>query len=237
MPKAPLLEIPKFGALPLRQQAEHAIRQALIEGQFLPGQRITERELTAGLGVSRTLIREALRQLEFEGLISVIPNRGTVVRELNSDEIQDLYAIRAVLEGLAARTFTEKAGKQQLQLLGKAAQDTIKAYQSGDSTAALEGKNRFYDILVEGAASPPLSTMLGTLQTRFRQWRAVGIKHPQRSPARPQEAIAGIQAIWEAVNRRDAASAESATRDEARRGAAELLRVIALAPKAVAARH
>ena len=140
MPKAPLLEIAKLAA-PLRQQAEQAIRQALIDGRFLPGQRITERELTTGLGVSRTLVREALRQLESEGLISVIPNRGTVVRELSSDEIQDLYAIRAVLEGLAARTFTEKAGEQPLQLLGKAAEDTIKAYQAGDSAAALDRKS------------------------------------------------------------------------------------------------
>ena len=65
MPKAPLLEIAKLAA-PLRQQAEQAIRQALIEGRFLPGQRITERELTTSLGVSRTLVREALRQLESE---------------------------------------------------------------------------------------------------------------------------------------------------------------------------
>jgi len=235
MANAPLLEIAKLAA-PLRQQAEQAIRQALIDGQFLPGQRITERELTTSLGVSRTLIREALRQLESEGLISVIPNRGTVVRELSADEIQDLYAIRAVLEGLAARKFAEKSTAQQLQLLGVAAEDTIKAYQAGDTSAALEGKNRFYDILVEGAGSPSLSTMLGTLQTRFRQWRAVGITHPQRSPARPQEAIAGIQVIWEAISQRDAASAESATRDEARRGAAELMRVMAAAPTAVAVR-
>ena len=63
LPAAPLLEIAKHAA-PLRQQVEHAIREAIINGQFRPGQRLTERELTLSLGVSRTLVREALRQLE-----------------------------------------------------------------------------------------------------------------------------------------------------------------------------
>lgn len=226
MPASPSLEIVKHAA-PLRQQVENALRQAIIDGQFKPGQRLTERELTDSLGVSRTLVREAFRQLESEGLITVIPNRGPVVRELGADEIEDLYAIRAVLEGLAARTFAEKAGDRHLQLLGKAAADVIANYRAGDPAGALDSKNRFYDILIEGAGSASLSAMLGTLHARIRQWRAIGITHPQRSPGRSQEAADGLQAIWSAISRRDAAAAESATRDEARRGAAELMRLLA----------
>lgn len=234
MPVAPLLEIVKHAA-PLRQQVENALRQAIIDGRFRPGQRLTERELTDSMGVSRTLVREAFRQLESEGLITVIPNRGPIVRELSADEIQDLYAIRAVLEGLAARTFTEKADDKGLQLLGKAVADAIAAYRAGDPAGALEGKNRFYDILVDGAGSQSLSTMLATLHTRIRQWRAIGITHPQRSPTRSQEAVDGMQEIWLAISRRDAAAAESATRDEARRGAAELMRLLAVVPAGIAA--
>lgn len=229
MSAVPLLEIAKHAA-PLRQQVESALRQAITDGRFLPGRRLTERELTAGLGVSRTLVREALRQLESEGLIAVIPNRGPIVRQLSTEEIEDLYAIRAVLEGLAARSFAEKAGDESLRLLGGAVADVIAAYAAGDAAAALEGKNRFYDILVAGAGSQSLSTMLATLHTRIRQWRAVGMTHPQRSPGRSQEAVAGLKAIWSAISRRDAAAAEAATRDEARRGAAELMRLLAGAP-------
>jgi GntR family transcriptional regulator, trigonelline degradation regulator len=235
MPVPPMLEIVKHAA-PLRQQVESALRQAIIDGRFLPGQRLTERELTVSMGVSRTLVREAFRQLESEGLITVIPNRGPVVRELGADEIQELYAIRAVLEGLAARTFAEKASDKNLQLLGKAVADAIAAYKAGDPAGALEGKNRFYDILADGAGSQSLSTMLATLHTRIRQWRAIGMTHPQRSPGRSQEAAAGMQAIWKAIQKRDAAAAESATRDEARRGAAELMRLLANAPAKRAAR-
>lgn len=229
------LEIAKHAA-PLRQQVESALRQAIIDGQFLPGQRLTERELTLSMGVSRTLLREAFRQLESEGLITVIPNCGPIVRELSTDEIQELYAIRAVLEGLAARTFAEKANDRNLQLLGKAATAAIASYKAGDAAGALEGKNRFYDILVDGAGSQSLSAMLATLQARIRQWRAIGITHPQRSPGRPKEAADGIKAIWSAIQKRDAIAAESATRDEVRRGAAELMHLLANAPAKRAAR-
>jgi len=230
-----MLEIAKHAA-PLRQQVESALRQAIINGQFRPGQRLTERELTVSMGVSRTLLREAFRQLESEGLITVIPNRGPIVRELSKDEIQDLYAIRAVLEGLAARTFAEKANDKHLQLLGQAAADTLAAYKAGDPAGALEGKNRFYDILIEGAGSQSLSMMLSTLHARIQQWRAIGITHPQRSPGRSQEAADGMQTIWLAILGRDAVAAESATRDEARRGAAELMRLLEDAPVKLIAR-
>lgn len=234
LPAAPRLEIAKHAA-PLRQQVEHAIREAIINGQFCPGQRLTERELTLSLGVSRTLVREALRQLESEGLITVIPNRGPIVRELSTEEIEDLYAIRAVLEGLAARSFAEKADDDNLRLLDQAATDAIQAYEAGDAVQALEGKNRFYDILVRGSRSPAMPAILATLQSRIRQWRAIGMTHPQRSSTRPQEAIDGLKTIWSAIRNRDAAAAEAATRDEARRGAAELMRLLAQTPEKISA--
>jgi DNA-binding GntR family transcriptional regulator len=234
IPAAPRLEIAKHAA-PLRQQVEHAIREAISNGQFRPGQRLTERELTLSLGVSRTLVREALRQLESEGLITVIPNRGPIVRELRTAEIEDLYAIRAVLEGLAARSFAEKADDDNLRLLDQAATDAIQAYEAGDAVQALEGKNRFYDILVRGSCSPAMPAILATLQSRIRQWRAIGMTHPQRSSTRPQEAIDGLKTIWSAIRNRDAAAAEAATRDEARRGAAELMRLLAQTPEKISA--
>lgn len=234
MSTPPLVEITRYAA-PLRQQAESAVRQAIVDGLFRPGQRITERELTASLGVSRTLVREALRQLESEGLISVIPNRGAVVRELSAEEIEDLYAIRAVLEGLAARSFTEKADAERLRLLGEAQAAAIAAYKSDDAEAALQAKNRFYEVLVAGASSASLSAMLATLHSRIRQWRAIGMTHPQRSSERSKEAINGLTAIWSAISRRDAAAAEAATRDETRRGAAELMRLLSGLPAKVAA--
>src|SRR5689334_11154291 len=108
MPAPITLAIARHAA-PLRLKVEDELRQAIIDGRLAPGERLTERRLTEMTGVSRTLIREALRQLESQGLVSLIPNKGPVVRELTAAEGRDLYAIRAVLEGLAARFFVQNA--------------------------------------------------------------------------------------------------------------------------------
>jgi len=226
MKALPTLDITKLAA-PLRVKVEEVLRQAIIDGRLAPGQRLTERELTEMTGVSRTLIREALRQLESQGLISVIPNKGPVVRELTAAEARDLYAIRAVLEGLAARYFVENADAATAAEIDKAVDAVIAAYERADLPEALKTKNHFYDVLFRGSGSETLSSMLQTLHARIWRWRALGVTHPQRSPGRAKEAVRGLKAIIDAIRRRDAGAAEQATRDEAMRGAAEVMRLLA----------
>jgi DNA-binding GntR family transcriptional regulator len=225
MKALPALDIARFAA-PLRQRVEEVLRQAIIEGRLAPGQRLTERQLTEMTGVSRTLIREALRQLESQGLISVIPNKGPVVRELTVAEGRDLYAIRGVLEGLAARYFVENANEAMAAELSAAIDAVVAAYERGDYPEALKTKNHFYDVLFRGSGSETLSSMLQALHARIWRWRALGVTHPQRSPGRAKEAIHGLRAIQEAIRRRDAPAAEEATRAEAMHGATEVLRLL-----------
>ncbi len=104
-------------AAPLRQQVLDELRRAIIDGEIAPGSRLVERDLCARMGVSRTVVREVLRQLESEGLVGMIPHRGPVVRALSLDEARELYAIRAVLEGLAARIFATDASAAQVDRL------------------------------------------------------------------------------------------------------------------------
>ena len=222
----PALDIAKLAA-PLRAKVEEVLRQAIIEGRLVPGQRLTERQLTAMTGVSRTLIREALRQLESQGLISLIPNKGPIVRELTAPEGRDLYAIRAVLEGLAARYFVENADEAMAAELDKAVDEVVAAYERGDFPTALKTKNHFYEVLFRGSGSETLSSMLQTLHARIWRWRALGLIHPQRSPGRAAEAIRGLKAIQGTIRHRDAAAADEATREEAMHGAAEVMRLLA----------
>jgi GntR family transcriptional regulator, trigonelline degradation regulator len=225
MDTLPTLEIQKFAA-PLRQQVLDGLRQAIIEGRLAPGARLTERELTEMMGVSRTVIREALRQLESEGLVAIIPNKGPVVRELSLAEAKDLYHIRAVLEGLAARLFIENAGEAQVRQLAQALDVVAGAYERGDAQEVLETKNRFYDVLFAGARSETLSSMLGTLHARIWRWRALGLSHPQRSAQRSRESVKNLRAMLAAIRKRDADAAERLTREEAQRAAAEVMRLI-----------
>lgn len=227
MDPLPILEVQRLAA-PLRRQVLDGLRQAIIDGRLVPGARLTERELTEMMGVSRTVVREALRQLESEGLIAIIPNKGPVVRELSLAEAKDLYNIRAVLEGLAARLFVENAGDAQLKQLAQALEAVAAAYERGDARKVLETKNRFYDVLFAGAGSETLSSMLNTLHARIWRWRALGLSHPQRSAQRSKESVKGLRAVLAAIRKRDAGAAEKLTREEAQRAAAEVMRLIEL---------
>src|SRR6202795_3054887 len=151
---------------PLRRQVLDELRQSIIAGRLAPGSRLIERELIAMMGVSRTVIREALRQMESEGLVANIPNKGPVVRELTLAEAKDLYSIRAVLEGLAARLFTENASPAQKKLLEQALKATAQSYENGNPTTILEAKNRFYEVLFQRSEEHTLSSMIGTLHVR-----------------------------------------------------------------------
>jgi GntR family transcriptional regulator, trigonelline degradation regulator len=217
---APVSLIRKSAA-PLRRQVLDELRQSIIAGRLGPGARLFERELISMMGVSRTVIREALRQLESEGLILIIPNKGPVVRELTLAEGKDLYSIRAVLEGLAARLFVENADDAQVEKLEQALEATARAYKKDDPELILETKNRFYDVLFEGAGSEALSSMIGTLHLRIWRWRALGLSHPQRSSGRSKESIEGLRAMLAAIKKRNPSLAERIIRDEVTRAAAE----------------
>ena len=118
-------------APPQPETSEHAVkarplfdraivRQAIVDGQLSPGQRLTERELTDRMEVSRTLVREALRQLESEGLITVVPNRGPVVSRVTPEQAEGIYQVRCVLEGLASELFAAHASEEDQRALRQA---------------------------------------------------------------------------------------------------------------------
>lgn len=224
-----LAEITRTAA-PLRQQVVDRLRESIINGAVSPGQRLIERELIGMLGVSRTVIREALRQLETEGLVTLIPNKGPVVRELTPDEARDLYNIRSRLEGLAARLFVENADDTLVALLEEALDIVVDAYERGDAQEVLEKKNSFYDVLYEGVQSETLASILMTLHARIWRWRALGLTHPKRSKSRSKESINNLRAVLTAIKNRDADAAERITREEAEKAAAEVLRLLADEP-------
>lgn len=225
MEPLPSLEVRKFAA-PLRQQVLDGLRQAVIDGRLAPGARLIERELTEMMGVSRTVVREALRQLESEGLVANVPNKGPVVRALSPVEARDLYGIRVVLEGHAARLFVQNADEAQVKRLAQALEVVAAAYERGDAQEILDTKNRFYEVLFDGAGSETLSSMLSTLHARIWRWRALGLSHPQRSAQSPGRSVKNLRALLTAIRKRDADAAENFTRVEAQRATTEVMRLI-----------
>lgn len=215
-------------AAPLRKQVLEALRRAIVSGLLAPGQRLTERALIEMLGVSRTVIREALRQIEAEGLIEIIPNKGPVVRELSAAEAKDLYRIRAVLEGLAARLFAESAPGETINELEDSLQNVVVAYRGANGEQALDAKTKFYELLYRGAGSETLTAMLSQVQARIWRWRAVGLTHPKRAAGRLDESVGNLRAMVSAIRNGDGDSAERIARSEVSRAAEEVMRLIAV---------
>jgi GntR family transcriptional regulator, trigonelline degradation regulator len=219
------LSVVKKRAAPLRRDVVDALRQAIIDGRLAPGSRLIERELIDMTGVSRTVIREALRQLESESIVETIPNKGPIVRQLTQAEAEDLYLIRSVLEGLAARMFVAHAAPHDLIALKEAIDKTAAAYKDNVPEAILAVKNEFYNILFAGAGSETLSSMISTLYARIWRWRALGLGHPKRSPGRSKQSVAALRELYQALKSKDGELAEKIARQEALNAAAEINRI------------
>ena len=131
-------------AAPLRHSVTESIRYAIALGHFTAGERLPERALCEMTGVSRTLVREALRQLESEGLIEVVANRGPSVARLSTEQADGVYQVRIELEGLACQLFAENASDDQQQALNEAFRNLKKSFKNTDPLARLRAKNHFY---------------------------------------------------------------------------------------------
>lgn len=195
----------------LRQQVSEALRTAIEETRFLPGQRLIERELCEMAGVSRPLIREVLRELEADGLVEISPRRGPIVAgPLSVTEARSVYETRAVLEALAGQLFAERASSNERTALREAcvALEPLYARINGDPTAAIKPTALFYKILFAGAHNSVLPSLLRNLHGRISQLRSLTMS----SPGRATLSLAELRAIVDAVDRRDAQAASDACR-------------------------
>ena len=195
-------------AAPLREQVLDVLRQAILDFRLKPGQRLIERELIEQTGVSRTTIREVLRQLAAEGLVTTIPQKGAIVMVPSPQEAADLYEVRAVLEGLAGRRFVKHATDEQIKQLRKAFKDIERAMRRRDADIqdVLQVKDRFYDVLLEGAGNSAIRSTLDSLRARVRVLRATSLSQRDRSA----DTIKEIRAIVQAAEARDADAMEQA---------------------------
>ena len=161
------------GAPPLRDQVAAELRSRIADGRVAPGERLYEKAIAEELGVSRIPVREAIRMLQSEGLVSVQPRRGVLVRRLNRQAVQDLFDIREALEVLAARLAAERADQAALRQLGELAEVGRRALDDGDDQAIAASNTAFHDSIyrLAGNALIPevLDPLMGRLHWLFRQ--------------------------------------------------------------------
>jgi len=194
-----LQHAPIVAAPSLREQVAERMRDAILTGLFPPGTRLIERELCEMWGVSRTSVREALRALEGEGLITSVPNRGPIVSTITLETAEAIYQVRGMLEGLAARLFARRASDAQREAMEHAVAALAVAYAGGSPQTMLAAKEEFYRVLLEGAGNPVASGMLETIHTRVWQLRATTLSSPERA----QASIAELHELATALRERD----------------------------------
>lgn len=188
----------------LRGKIFNIIRQQILDDKYLQGDSLIETKLAEELGVSRTPVREAIRQLELEGLVSSIPNKGVIVKGITEKDIEDIYTIRRVLEGIAAKWAVEKIDDEELTEL-KNSFELMEFYTAkGDLEQVAKLNTDFHEIIFKATKSSVLHHILTDFQYYVQWARYKSLKYPGRA----KKALEEHRQILNAFLNRDNENAE-----------------------------
>jgi DNA-binding GntR family transcriptional regulator len=210
----------------LRELAQEAVRQAILDLRFRPGERLIERTLCSELGVSRTVVREVLRFLEAEGLIEISPNRGPVVATIKPADIDQIYELRSHLEGLAAAECARLAGPSDIAVLEDAIKELRTARTNEDPRLSLRAANRFYQQMFAISRKSVAWGVVEGLNLRINALRTMTIT----SAGRQKVALKEMERIFKAISTGDAKAARQAAIDHVEAAAAVARRLLAEEP-------
>ena len=165
--------------LPLRDVVFNTLRQAILRGELKPGERLMEIQLANKLGVSRTPIREAIRKLELEGLVLMIPRRGAEVAEITEKSLRDVLEVRGALEELAVKLACQKITDEQIAELRVAEKEFEQALNSGDVTVYAEADVKFHDVIYHATDNQRLIQLLFNLREQMYRYRVEYLKREE----------------------------------------------------------
>lgn len=183
----------------------HAIREDILNGNYQANEELKEKNIGDELGVSRTPVREALRQLELEGLVRIIPNKGAFVEGVTLKDVKDIYEIRTLLEGLCARWAAEQITQEQLAELEETVFLSDFHFARENWEQILELDNRFHEIVYEACASKELTRVLRDYHHYLQRIRRITLEQKARAGASIDE----HRAIAEALKAHDPNTAEA----------------------------
>jgi DNA-binding GntR family transcriptional regulator len=209
------------------QQVVDLIRDRIKQGVLTPGHRLVESELTAELGVSRGPLREALGRLSAEGLVSIEPYRGAMVRKMTRQDLQHLYQVREVLEGLAARLAAGRMDDPQARKRVTAIVRTMERFHAGqDQTAYVDENTLFHQLIVELSGNPLVEQTLATFGTQIYHYTMRNLLDEQSRMRSCNQHVA----VAKAVLAGDSAKAERLMRQHVRASRDEVIRLLDTMP-------
>ena len=189
--------------LPLRDVVFQTLRNAILKGELKPGERLMEIQLAQKLGVSRTPVREALRKLELEGLVIMIPRRGAIVADITIQDLNDVLEVRLGLEELAVRFACERITDEEIKALGLAVKEFEKKMSNNELSAQAEADVKFHEIIYGATHNRRLIQIINNIREQMYRYRIEYLKDVESRKTLVKEHYE----ICDALKRRDAESA------------------------------
>ena len=189
--------------LPLRDVVFNTLRQAILRGELKPGERLMEIALANRLGVSRTPVREAIRMLELEGLVIMIPRRGAQVAQITEQDLNDVLEVRLGLEELAVRFACERITDEEIKALGLAVKEFEKKMSNNELSAQAEADVKFHEIIYGATHNRRLVQIINNIREQMYRYRIEYLKDVESRKTLVKEHYE----ICDALKRRDAESA------------------------------
>jgi len=195
--------------LPLRDVVFNTLRQAILKGELAPGERLMEIQLAERLGVSRTPIREAIRKLELEGLVLMIPRKGAEVAKISEKSLRDVLEVRRSLEELAIELACQRMTPEAVEELEKKQEEFKEAVEQGNPMEIAETDEAYHDVIYKGTCNDRLVQMINNLREQMYRYRLEYIKDEDKR----QILLLEHDNILRAVRQRKVQEAKEAMRE------------------------
>lgn len=192
---------------PLREMVFESLREAIILGKLRPGERLMEIQLAEEMGVSRTPVREAIRKLELEGFVVMVPRKGAYVAGISVKDIVDVFEVRAALEGLAAGLAAERITSEEMDQLERSLLKINSSEENLD--AVVEGDTSFHSLIYQASRNQRLVQIITHLQEQIQRFRMTSLSQPGRTKI----ALDEHKKIVEAISDRNIELAQNLARE------------------------
>ncbi len=223
-----LKQIPLDSYRPLRDVVVDNIRQAIIGGQFPAGMRLMELQLAEEMGVSRTPVREAIRKMELEGLVVMIPRRGAYVADISIKDINEVYEIRTALDVLAAGLAAERIDDDEIKQMKELLDADKPLVAAKDYPKIIENDTAFHDVIYKASRNKRCMNIISNLREQITAIRGRSMPYPGRLT----DMIREHENIYEAIAQRSVDKAQKAVRTHMENAERTLLKVIEANEKA-----
>ncbi len=217
-----LKQIPIDSYKPLRDVVVESIRQAIISGQFPPGMRLMELQLAEEMGVSRTPVREAIRKMELEGLVVMIPRRGAYVADISIKDINEVYEVRTALDVLSAGLAAERIDKSEIQEMRELLAEEAALVEAKNYPRIIDNDTAFHDVIYRASGNTRCMNIISNLREQITAIRGRSMPYPGRVEIMLKE----HRAIFDAIAAGKVEKAQEAVRTHMENAEQTLLKVI-----------